>query len=134
MPTIFSTLTSDNLYCSTIKNDNPDGVHRRIKGILIKGRSNTVDPITRTTIGPGVITEVSDKQLEFLRKDVVFQVHEKKGFITVIEKGTESASKVVKNMEEKDKSAPKTPLDYKVDVDPQPVVDKNKSKKNTDEK
>lgn len=81
--------------------------------ITIKGGANVADK--RTILTPrGVSTEVTDEQVEMLKKHPIFREHLKGGYVTIVEtKYREEAEKVVDDMAKKDGSAPKTPADYK---------------------
>ena len=57
---------------------------RKIKEILIKGRANVVNPATLIT-PTGAVTEVSDADLELLKKDTAFQRHVARGFMRVMQ-------------------------------------------------
>ena len=56
---------------------------QKIKDIIIKGRANVVDP--RTLVTPtGAVTEISDADLELLKKSAAFQRHVARGFMRVM--------------------------------------------------
>ena len=56
----------------------------KIKEIVIKGRANVIDP--RTLFTPtGAVTEVSDADLELLKKNAAFQRHVARGFMRVMQ-------------------------------------------------
>lgn len=59
----------------------------------------------------GVVTIVSDEDLELLEKDYHFRKHVEAGFITVQKRKTEP-EKVAADMKDKDLSAPLTPKDF----------------------
>lgn len=106
---VYSTLTADNAYAVYARNPNQD-VPVIERSILIKGGNGVA---TKHLVTPrGVVTEVNDEDMELLEKDYHFQQHKLNGFITV-EKKEIAVDKAIKNMAPKDKSAPKTPADYK---------------------
>jgi len=59
----------------------------------------------------GVVTQVSDDDLEFLLQNKSFQRHMKAGFLTYDKKKIEPERKSA-NMAQKDGSAPMTPKDF----------------------
>jgi len=121
MPSVFSTLSQDNSF-TIYHTINMEGQKSGravpvIKKILIKGGANVAkySKIVATnglpvTTPVGASTEVSEEDLELLMKNKSFSIQVKSGFISVnknmkIEKG-------IKDLNKKDKSAPKTPKDY----------------------
>lgn len=124
MPSIISTASADAWYDTKEFNPNKD-MWRRKKGVLIKGGANVGG---KGLITPkGVVTHVSDEELEFLETVPAFQRHKAAGHITVVKSAKPDAEKVAKDMTPKDKSAPKTPDDYPGDK--QPVVGKGEEPK-----
>lgn len=106
---VYSTLTADNAYAVYAHNPNQD-LPVIERSILVKGGNGVA---TKHLVTPrGVVTEISDDDMELLEKDYHFQEHKRLGFITV-EKKEIPVEKAIKNMAPKDKSAPKTPADYK---------------------
>lgn len=105
---IYSTLTSGQTY---VKYDlHPEGVHRIVKAIEIKGGSNMADK--KTFLTPlGVVTEVSDADYEVLKGIPQFAEHVKARFIIVRDAGG-NVEAVVADMKTRDESAPLTPNDY----------------------
>lgn len=91
----------------------PGGMQAVAEEITIKGGANVADK--KTILTPrGVSTELTDAQIEALKKHPIFREHLKNGFVTIVEtKYKEKAEKAVKSLEKKDGSAPKTPADYK---------------------
>lgn len=55
----------------------------KIKEIRIEGGANVVNPLSMKT-PTGVVTEVSDEDLELLKKDPAFQRHVARGFMRVM--------------------------------------------------
>lgn len=107
MPFVYSTAS-----CSTVYNvfheDNAKDIARVKHKILIKGGANVANKHIVTP--KGVVTEVSEDDLNILKKDFHFLAAMKAGFLT-FEETKVSANKVAKDMEAKDGSAPKTPDD-----------------------
>jgi hypothetical protein len=109
---IFSTLTSDNLYVNhePSGNDMPlplnvDGT----EGVLIRGGAGVADE--RIITPKGVATQVTEAQVEYLRANKVFQLHERNGFIVVSDKN-EDVEKMAADMASRDGSAPLVPNDF----------------------
>jgi len=120
MPVIYSTLTSDQLY--TKEEDGGANVRVTVASVLIKGGAGVVKK-DRIETPNGVATVVSDQELEVLRGNFVFQMHERNGFIVVASDGktdAESIDKVVADMERRDKSAPTVPEDFEAEDLPKP--------------
>ena len=87
----------------------PNNVRKPKRTIHINGGSDVINK--RTLITPrGVVTEVTEKDIEDLKKDPLFIFHLNNGFLEI--SGTEKeANKAEKDLE-KDKSAQITPDDY----------------------
>lgn len=85
----------------------------KIKEILIKGMANVVDP--RTFVTPtGVVTEISDADLELLKKSSAFQRHVARGFMRVM---TDSELNT-KDMQARDNSSQLVDAEYAQGTDP----------------
>lgn len=93
------------------------------KKIRINGGSNLADKHLVTPLG--VVTMVSDEDLELLKNDYHFKEQMKHGFIK-IEARKKDVEVVIKDMQKKDGSAPKTPGDYAEDGRVKPVTVKKK--------
>jgi L-2-hydroxyglutarate oxidase LhgO len=108
---VYSTLTCDNIYHLYAERTQKDQLNRIIASVKIKGGAgvavggNMNNPAIFTP--QGVVTEVSDSDLEILKKNPVFIEHEKRGFLKVDSKKAD-ANTVSQKMK-KDNSAPKTP-------------------------
>ena len=111
---VYSTLTCSTNYAIYEKtNDLP----KLVKKILIVGGKGVA---TKNLYTPkGIVTEVSDEDLELLEKHYSFIEHKENGFI-LVEKKNVNLEKVVANMAEKDASAPLTPKDYEKPSDEAP--------------
>lgn len=110
---IFSTLSSDMAYT----NYEGGGADMPIElpPVHIKGGANVADG--RIDTPQGVMTKVTEQQLEYLRANPVFRMHEKNGFIVVSQEAA-PIEKVVGDMEGRDNSAPVTPMDLPADSQP----------------
>lgn len=108
---IYSTLTNSikiNEYAAV-----EGGTPRSVRSILIVGGSNVAD---KHFITPqGVVTEVSDEELEFLKRDKMFNRMVERGFIKHESKKSE-VNKVAADMVGRDESAPLTPDDFTEDT------------------
>jgi len=119
MPIIVSTMT-DSVKYQEFKKGADGQLAVDGDGILIPGRhaGKREVGITSVIIPNGVATEVSNAQLEQLKNNAVFQIHEKNGFIAV-EKKTLSAFNKSRleekppNDSKKDAAAQITPEDMK---------------------
>jgi tRNA A37 threonylcarbamoyladenosine dehydratase len=105
---VMSTLTNSVDYAVYAKVG--DGVKTVTKIITVKGGSYRRDPKT-LQMAQGVVTEVSDADLEILRQNPLFKQHEKNGEHIVV-KSKKDASKAKKDGAPKDGSAQLTPEDY----------------------
>jgi IS5 family transposase len=121
MAHIYSTLTAGQTYC-TYKKINIPGEQRPRSGIIekrinIKGghkihaRHDGKD--TQAYTPQGVVTEVTEEELEILRTIPQFVEHEKNGFIIAIAGNkVKDKEKIAADMKSSDGSSPKTPKDY----------------------
>ena len=107
---IYSTLGADvryHLYAEKV-NKEQASANRVRASVLINGGAGVMN---KNFITPhGVVTEISDDDLEKLSHNTVFKAHCDRGFITVQKRKTE-VEKVVKDMTKKDGSAQTTPED-----------------------
>lgn len=106
MPVILSTATDGVDF--VIYEKTPGGLNRALKTITIKGGSNRVDPTTLIT-PQGVSTNVSDADLEELKKLSLFQHFVDNGFMKICYDGKTDT----KDMQKKDKAAQLTEKDFK---------------------
>lgn len=105
---IYSTLTASVNYTTYL----PGGADIKVKDrhVNVKGGANNV--ILNTFNSPdGIVTEVSNEDMDFLLQHPVFQMHIKNGFITHKQKEIK-IEKAIESMTKKDKSAQKVPADY----------------------
>ncbi len=109
MAYVYSTLGQDMLYVNFVKGGNDFNLP--VEEVLIKGGANVINK--RTLITPlGIRTEITDKQHEILKRNGVFQLHVKNGFI-VVQDVKEKVEKVIqREMQSKDDSAQMTHKDF----------------------
>lgn len=115
---VYSTATNSMFYVDYVPDTTKNSGYNTIrKKVLIKGghgvasRFGNAGAIGNVYTPKGIVTEVSDEDMEFLLKDQNFQRHVKAGFMTY-EKRQVSAEKMAENMAEKDGSAQITPQDF----------------------
>lgn len=103
---VFSTLASDVAYT----NHTPGGGDMPIAQdpVVIKGGAGVAND--RLVTPRGVMTRVTAEQVEYLRQNEVFKMHEANGFITISE-GAAEADVVAADMTGRDESAPVVPQD-----------------------
>lgn len=85
----------------------------KVKEILINGAANVVDHFTLRT-PTGAVTEVSDEDLELLKKNPAFQRHVARGFMKVVGESELNTE----DMQAKDNSAQLLDADYAMGRDP----------------
>lgn len=108
MPYIYSTATSSTCFCF-YDEKSPSDIKRILKRVTVNGGAGVA---SKHLVTPkGVATTVSDEELALLESHPLFNKMVANKFLTVEGKEV-NIDKVVKNMEEKDRSAPKTPKDY----------------------
>lgn len=105
---VYSTLTADNEYADWVKTG--DREQQMVKrSVLIKGGHGVMNKNFITPLG--VVTEVTDEELEFLLTCDAFKLHMKNDFIKVDKKKQET-EKVAADMKRRDQSSPIVPSDY----------------------
>ena len=114
MQYVYSTATCSAFYC--LYDTSTPGPAVIKKKVEIKGGHNlnaAHDPKNKNNIYTpiGVVTAVSDEDLDFLLQNPTFNRHVKLGFLSVDSKKV-NPEKKVRDMEQKDGSAPLTPADY----------------------
>lgn len=107
MPFIYSTLSADTAYAVYAPSVGEISIIE--KTILIKGGANIM-PFRGDNTPCGAKTEITDEELDLLEKDYHFKEHVRFGFIKV-ERSSVDIDRVVRDMKDKDKSAPRTPDD-----------------------
>lgn len=126
---VYSTLTCDNEFAVYAPKNDPRALSVIKKRILIKGGHGVKNHLGIDT-PKGVVTQVSDEDLDILEKHYSFQKQVKAGFI-VVDRKERAPATVAVDMAQKDASAPLTPADFeKGDNDsPEAPVYKKKGKK-----
>ena len=105
MPYITSTMSTGVKYA--VYGQSAGGLPIVKKEIEIKGGANVADKALYTP--NGVVTKVSDDELDLLKANPVFQLHVKAGYLKISKLSGENT----KNLEVKDTSAQLTPEDFK---------------------
>jgi len=134
MPFVYSKLACDN--CYPVKVDK-DQVKKAIKegklipktpGVTIKGGAGVMQKNLQTP--HGVVTEVSDSELELLKKNTSFQKHMKNGYLKIEDK-MRDMDKVISDMEGRDGGDQLVDEDFEEDEKPKTT---KKPKKNSGKK
>lgn len=89
---------------STLSSDQDYGTKAGV--VRIKGGANVSNKHLLTP--RGVVTEITEEQLDALQQHAVFQAHAKNGFLTV-SLSERKVDQMVRDMEKADKSAQETP-------------------------
>jgi hypothetical protein len=105
---VFSTLTCDQRYVQYEQGQNDQPIEGR--SVLIKGGTGVANKRLITPLG--VCTTITESELELLKENKLFQLHESNGYIKVQNKSADP-EKVAADMELADPSAPLTPSDYR---------------------
>jgi len=103
---VFSTLASDVAYTNHAQGGADLPID--LPPVLIKGGAGVAND--RIVTPRGVATEVTEEQVEYLRANQVFQLHEKNGFVMVSESYADPDT-VAADMTGRDNSAPVVPQD-----------------------
>lgn len=121
---VFSTLASSNEYADYRPPATPG--QSPVKGdfVVIKGGAGVANANLQTP--RGVPTMVTEAQVALLKRNEVFKLHEKNGYVTIEEVDrppTEDVvEKAVANMTGRDTSAPLVPQDFTVQGEQPPKV------------
>ena len=114
MKHVFSTLSADTNYADWVTQP---GVNTILKKVLVRGGAGVALGTGGQIYTPGGMrTEISDADAEFLRKNVHFQEHMKRGHVRIEDKPLD-AEKVAGKMETDAGSTPKTQDDVKKEAD-----------------
>ena len=103
---VFSTLASDVAYTNHAQGGADMPID--LPPVLIKGGAGVAND--RIVTPRGVATTVTEEQVEYLRANPVFQLHEKNGFVMVSESYADPDT-VAADMTGRDNSAPVVPQD-----------------------
>lgn len=109
---IYSTLTASVRYAAGAPGEGGMIVPADDGGILIEGGANVADKRLITPAG-AVVTKIDADQLERLRSDPVFKLHEENGFLKVSAHKEDGEKVAGDDMVSRDASAPLTPGDFK---------------------
>ena len=107
--TVFSTLSASVACAIYTKKVDPNHPNKVDKKIVINGGANVANDHVITP--KGVVTLVSEEDYKILKDHPSFKGYLERGFVTVDIENKKTVEKAVKNMTEKDKSAPKTEKD-----------------------
>lgn len=113
---VYSTLSADVRYCAHEQGGADVQVPR--DGILIKGGAGVIDKRLLTPEG-AIVTTIDADDLEQLRGDEVFKLHEANGYIKVSEHKEDGEKVAGQDMETRDASAQLTPQDYEPEKTPE---------------
>lgn len=110
MPYIYSTMTCGTTFAVYAPKTDPNSLSRVVKRIEIKGGHGLKNPQAIDT-PIGVVTKVTDEELELLEQMVAFRQQVESGFL-VVDKKQGDPEKKAASMNPKDNSAPLTPKDF----------------------
>lgn len=94
--------------------------------VTIQGGANVPDKFMRTPEG-GVITPVTEEELAILQASPVFEMHQKNGFIKIMDKEPKSAEVAASDLEGRDKSAPLVDEDFEAEGQQTPTKNSRKA-------
>lgn len=118
---IYSTLTADQLYTNYQSSTN--GVPLATAKILIRGGANLM---SKALVTPrGVVTEVTAEELAELKRNPMFDLHMKNGFIQISEAKMDVEA-AVSDMVGRDQSAPIVEQD---EIIPEPETEEDKPRR-----
>lgn len=103
---IFCTLASDVAYTNHAQGGGDMPIE--LPPVVIKGGAGVAND--RIVTPRGVATEVTEEQVEYLRQNEIFKLHEKNGFVMVSESYADPDT-VAADMTGRDNSAPVVPQD-----------------------
>jgi hypothetical protein len=115
---VFSTLASDVAYTNHVAGG--ADIPIALPSVMIRGGAGVAND--RLVTPRGIATPVTEEQVEYLRQNPIFKLHEKNGFVHVSEAAeAKDADKVAADMTGRDNSAPYVPQDH-IAEDAQTVV------------
>lgn len=120
---VYSTLTCDNEYHSFVQGGADLPMSQA--SVLIKGGAGVAN--NRVVTPQGVRTEITEQDLEVLRSNKVFELHEQNGFVKVEVDLLVDADVVAADMASRDGGAPVVPQD--LPTDDLPMGDPHKTAK-----
>lgn len=104
---VYCTLASSVIYQLTETGEN--GIPRAVGEVHVKGGAGVMGEHLQTP--KGVPTLVTAEQVEMLKKNEVFQLHEKNGYVTISDE--KDVEKAIADMQQRDVSAPLVDEDFK---------------------
>jgi len=104
MPNITSTMTNSVEY--PLYKTTPGGESVAVKSVIIAGGANVASKHFQTF--EGVVTEVTDEEVDMLLSNDTFKTHLENGFVKI----HKTKKMQVKDLEPEDKAAPLTPKSY----------------------
>lgn len=110
---VYSTLASDVAYTNHVAGGGDIPV--ALPPVLIRGGAGVAND--RIITPQGVMTEVTGEQLDYLRENPVFKLHEENGYVLVSSDEIRIESAVA-DMNGRDESAPLVPQDLPKDSQP----------------
>jgi hypothetical protein len=110
---VYSTLSTGVDYTTYVKNDPKSPVVIE-QVVSIAGGANVVAKGAGLLTPHGVATAVTPEQLDALRANAIFQLHEANGFVTV-SKAKEDPENVATDMTTRDTSAPLVQADFEAE-------------------
>lgn len=110
MPYVYSTLTAGHMYTNWHAPNDTTMVRVIVgKPVFIRGGANLANVENARFAPKGVMTEVTDEQMEYLEQNSVFRKHKKDGLITTSSERMDAEDVAKGDMQAKDNSAPLTP-------------------------
>ena len=112
---VVSTMSGDVEYTAYArKQEGKDLRNIPVKSVCIKGGQGVMKRRELITPYNGVVTEVSDSDIEMLRSNPIFKRHEQRGFVRIVDFESERkvAPMVQNEMTAEDDSAQLTPEDF----------------------
>lgn len=112
---VYSSLAASVKYCKYSEHK-PEGrgIDMEVDSVTVIGATGVmIESKTKGIHTPfGVVTEVDDEKMEWLKDNHVFKMHQKAGFI-IIDAKKHKVEKIYKDLKPLDISAPRTPDHFK---------------------
>jgi hypothetical protein len=113
---VYSTLASDVAYTNHMAGGGDMPIE--LPPVVIKGGAGIANE--RLVTPRGIVTEVTEQEVEYLRQNELFKMHEKNGFVEVSESRVDPDTAAA-DMTGRDNSAPLVPEDFKPEEQPASV-------------
>lgn len=110
---VYSTLSSDMNYTNHAQGG--ADLPQALPPVFVKGGAGVAND--RLITPRGVATEITEEQAEYLRANVLFQLHEQNGFVQISDAKVD-ADVAAADMQGRDQSAPIVPQDLPNDQQP----------------